>query len=73
MAMLIRVEHSGDKSGREECGWLVLNYQGPNVFHVDDGTKTIEQVQKHYGGLIKLTVRVGKTEYTRLKSNSMTR
>ena len=74
MAMLIRIETVRDPSGSSRAGWLVLEYgPNPNVFHVDDQTLTVSEVQHKYGGIVMATIRVGPTEFKRLKSQTITR
>lgn len=73
MSMLIRIDGPRDTNGNSRGGWLVLDYQGPNVFHVDDQSKTVSEIQKMYGGVVKTEIRVGGVEYRRLRDKTITR
>jgi len=74
MSMLIRIEGPRDTNGNPRAGWLVLNYGAePNIFHVDDCTKTVSEIQKMYGGVVKTEIRVAAMEYRRLKDKAVTR
>lgn len=74
MSMLIRIEGPRDVNGNMCAGWLVLEYgDQPNVFHVDDSSKTVSEIQKMYGGIVKTTIRVPRAEYRRLKDKTITR
>ena len=74
MAMLVRIEGPRDKNGNCRAGYLVLNYGNePNIFHVDDQTKTVTEIQKMYNGIVKATIRVLPSEYNRLKDKAIIR
>ena len=70
MAMMIRIEREGDREGRLPRGWLILEYGEANLFHPDDGSMSVKEVQHKYGAAEKAVIRVNLREWQRLLAHT---